>query len=244
MPSEKAAQPSAGRLGRRRALPNGRAVAGGFAIAAAAVLVFGAWLSTSAHGARKWVVARSELAVGTRLLPGDLATEAMGLPSSGVGAQAFSSPGSLVGRVLRAPLDAGELVQSGDLVPTGGPPPLRPVVASVPSFQVAGLSPGSIVDLLVSRGSASKGRVDVVLRGATVLRLASSSGSVLASSGTTVVTLGVPTLTDVEAVVQAQATGKLTVVAGERSDGVGLGPPASPSSAVSSGAASAAAGKP
>lgn len=191
------------------------------------MLVFGAWLSTSANAAKTWVVARSNLSAGTRLTPGDLTTEAMGLPSKGVGAQAFSDPASLLGRVLRAPLDAGELVQAGDIVPQGKPPPLRPVVISVPSPDVAGLSAGQAVDLLSTQRSGTTVSVKVVLRGARVLRVAAPSASALTSSGLAVVTLGVPDLADVEAVVAAQAAGHSSIVAAEPSDGVGLGPPPS-----------------
>jgi Flp pilus assembly protein CpaB len=199
-------------------------VAGGFLVAAAGTLVLTAWLSTTGSHGQRWVVASHALAAGTRLEPSDLTTEVMTLPAGPTTAGAFRSGAALDGRILTAPLPAGELVQQGALVPVGRQPDLRPVTVSVDPADAGDLSAGTVVDVLVTEGTGTQTTTSVVLRGAQVVDVAPPSSSLVASSSGDDVTLGVGTLAEVEAVVHASHTGTLSVVVGERSDGVGLGP--------------------
>ncbi|MHB8505889.1 MAG: hypothetical protein ACYDEN_09250, partial [Acidimicrobiales bacterium] len=66
----------------------------------------------------------------------------------------------------------------------------------------------------------------VLLRGAEVMGVTGAAGGLLSAggNGSEVLTLGVSTLAEVEAVVAAEHAGVLDVVAAEPSDGVGLGP--------------------
>ncbi|MDQ2754765.1 MAG: SAF domain-containing protein [Actinomycetota bacterium] len=213
---------TAGRLGRRRALPSGRAVTGGFLVAVAAVVVFSAWLSTQASSGHSWVVARHDLAIGTRLTPADVVTATMRLPRVTAGAYGDERP--LFGRILAAPLRGGDLIQSSSLVPVGSQPALRPVTVTVAGADLSSLVPGDLTVVFVTTGSDATATTVPVVRGATVLSIARSGSGLIGSQGGDQATLGVGDLAEVQAIVHAQHTGTLSLVVGEPSDGLGLGP--------------------
>ncbi len=196
---------------------------GGFLVAAAAVVVFGAWLQTSGDHGRGWVVANRTLAAGATLAPGDLSTATMRLPAS-TGADAFSSTAAVAGRKLAVPLAPGELVQTGDLVAPGGAPAVRPVSVSVDPVDAAALRTSDLVDVLVTDGTSPSSATQVVVFGARVLDVGRPSNDLASSASGVVVTLGVHSFAEVRAVVHAARTGTVTVVEGEPGDGTGLGP--------------------
>ena len=218
------ARPPIGRTVRRRpAVPSGRSLAGAFLVAAAAVLVFAAWLETTGSPGRPWVVARRPLAAGTTLVPGDLTTAAMRLAGQ-TGAGAFNDPRTLLGRTLAAPVAPGDLLTSAALVPVGAQPALRPVAVTIDPSEASVLATGERVDVLVTDGSSPSAPTDVVARGARVIGITQASSSLSGTGSGDVVTLGVSSLEEVTAIVHSADTGKLSVVVGEPSDGTGLGP--------------------
>ena len=109
------------------------------------------------------------------------------------------------------------------LIPASQVPHRRPVSIAVDATGLAGLQPGQLVDVLETAGSGSTTTVTVVARGATLVAVAHAGGSLLSGPSTGEVTLGVPTLSEVEALVQAAHAGTVTVVAAELADGVGPG---------------------
>jgi Flp pilus assembly protein CpaB len=217
-----AAEGTAGRLGPRRTLPTGRAVAGGFAVALAAVLVFGAYLGTRPERGHPWVVAAGPLAAGTTLSAADLSSASLQLPAP-TARLAFPSVSALLGRTLAVPLAAGELVTPGELTATGAAPPLRPLPVTVSSADLVDLAPGERVDVLLTEGTAPRTRTTILLRGAEVMSTAQPAQGLAGAQETEVVTLGVATLTDVQAVVSAEHAGTVDLVVGEAADGTGLG---------------------
>lgn len=226
---------SAGRVGRRRAGPGGRAVAGGVFVALAVVLVaVVVGTGTGARG-RSWVVASRDLPAGAQLGPQDLTTESLSLPAAGVGATAYRSAAPLVGEVLVAPLRAGELVQASDVAAGSAAARLRPVTVPVAPSDLADLADGTLVDVLVTDGTDPSAPTTVVAAGAHVLGLGRSSGGLVGASSGATVTLGVASLDEVAAVVHAAHTGTLSVVVGAPGDRVGT---------VVGGAPAAAAGSP
>lgn len=209
---------------RRRRVPNGRSLLGALLVAASAVVVFTAWLDATSHPGQPWVVAGRPLAAGTTLDAADLTTLQMRLaPATAAGG--FAVPTLLIGRTLAAPLAAGSLVTGAALVPAGGQPSLRPVALSVDPSESAPLEVGGLVDVLVTNGSAPSATTTVVVRGARMISRAGPSSSLVGDSDGEVITLGVSSLAEVTAIVHAERTGTLGVVAGEPSDGSGLGPP-------------------
>jgi Flp pilus assembly protein CpaB len=230
------------RVANQSSLPTGRAVAGGFFVAVAAVLVVSAWLATRPTAGQPWVVTTRALATGTRLGSADLTTVRMRLAAP-TNMRAFHDAAALVGRVLSGPLDGGELVQAASLVPAGQNPSRRPVTVAVDDTDARGLAPGMLVDVLETTGTGSTATTSVVVLGAEVIDTAASSSGLVGSSGGATVTLGVTTLAEVEAVVQAAHSGTVTVVVAEPSDGrgqgtAGSGGPASGGSGSSSGTSS------
>jgi Flp pilus assembly protein CpaB len=147
----------------------------------------------------------------------------MSLPAA-TAADAFRQPGELLGRVLSSGLEPGELIQTTALVPEGQQPGLRPVSVNVEPVGLGQLRPGTPVDVLLSQGAGPATVVSVVVRGAVVLGVSSPAGGLAASSSSAQATLGVRTLSEVEAVVQAAHSGTVTLVVAEPSDGIGLGP--------------------
>jgi Flp pilus assembly protein CpaB len=191
-------------------LPGGRALAGGFLVAAAAVGLFASYLQATTRPAAPFVVARRAVAVGQPLGPADLATAGLDLPAS-VAAHAYRTPAAVVGRVALAPLTAGELVEDGGLGRGDGGLGGRQVAVPVDPAQVDGLQPGDWVDVLVTQGDGTDSRTDVVARAARLLgvsRLRSSVGG----SSSPVARLNVPDLDTVKAIVQAAHDGALTLV--------------------------------
>ncbi len=211
------------RLQPRPARVGGRAIAGAFVIATSAVLVFGAWLGTRPGRGRPWVVAAVPVAAGTRITPADLRTVQAHLTGT-LAATAFGSRAEVEGRTLAVALQPGELVTAPELTPAGTQPGLRPVTVTISAPELSGLVAGERVDLFETTGTAPTSKTTVLLRGGEVMAVTGSGGGLLsAGNGTEVLTLGVATLPEVEAVIAAEHAGVLDVVAAEPSDGVGLG---------------------
>jgi Flp pilus assembly protein CpaB len=205
-------------------LPPGRAVVGGFFVFAAAVVVFSLALTGASKPGQGWVVAARPLAPGSVLSPGDLGSATMRL-SRASAALAYRQPAAVEGRSLAVALPAGALVESPELVPVGAQPALRPVSIAVDPVSLGALSAGQPVDVLATQGSGSAVSVAVVVRGATLLAVTPSASGALAAGGASgQVTIGVASLAEVEAVVQASHAGTISLVAAEPSDGVGAGP--------------------
>jgi Flp pilus assembly protein CpaB len=196
-------------------------VAGGFFVAVAAIAVVAISLSSGRGSGRPWVVATQTLPAGATLAAGDLGTEVLSLPPNGVGATAFSGPAALVGRVLAAPLATGELVQSGDLASPGGATALRPVTVTVAASDLDDLSPGSLIDVLVTNGTDPSSPTLVVVGDARVLSLGRAATTLDGAAGE--VTVGLRSLDEVTAVVHAAHTGTLSVVAGAPGDAASPG---------------------
>jgi Flp pilus assembly protein CpaB len=213
--------------GRRRSIPTGRALAGGFLVAVAAVIVFTAVIASTSRHSQQYVVAEEAIPAGSIIGPGDLSQAKMNLPA-GAASDAFRQAGPLVGRTVAEGIQPGELVEQSMLVPAGTQPATRPVSVAVSASSLSGLAPGTTVDVLATEGTGTSAAVSVVMRGAVLIAANNpTSGGLSASlsgSSTSIVTLGVDTLSEVEAVVQAAQTGTISLVAAEASDGVGPGP--------------------
>lgn len=208
---------------RRLGRPNPRALLGGFLIAAAVVVIIGAWLQIDGNNGSSWVVARHALAAGTTLDASDLTTETIRLPSPTKHA-AFASAAPLAGRKLAAPVATGELIQKGDLVPAGASPAVRPVSVGVSPANAGGVSTGDLVDVLVTNGTSPTAPTQVVVYGAHVLAINQASSGLSATNSGYTVTLGVQTFDEARAVIHAATTGTVALVEGEPGDGHGLGP--------------------
>ena len=169
------------------------------------------------------MVAARPLPAGTVIGPGDLTSASMRLSSS-TATLAFRQIATLEGRALVVGLPAGELIQAPMLVPASLEPALRPISVAVDPVSLANLTPGEPVDVLATQGTGSGTSVAVVIRGATLFNVVTSGTELTAPGGLGQATIGVATLAEVEAVVQASHTGTVSLVSAKQSDGVGPGP--------------------
>ena len=213
---------------------------GGFFVFVAAVVVFSVALTGGSKSGQGWVVVARPLAPGGVLGPGDLSSATMRL-SPASAALAYRQPADVEGRSLAVALPAGALVENPELVPAHAQPVLRPVSVTVDPVSLGALSSGEPIDVLAAQGSGTAVAVVVVVRGATLVAVTpSGSGALAAGSASGQATIGVTSLAEVEAIVQASHAGTISLVAAEPSDGVGAGP--GPAAGAGSGAGAGAGG--
>jgi hypothetical protein len=196
---------------RRRGLPGSRAVVGGLLVAASAVGLFAAASSSGNTSQHSYVVARQELAAGTRLQATDLELAPMTL-AAGVRARVFDNPQVLVGATLIAPLGAGELVQSSAVVARNGATGSRELTFTLERGRLSpGVKQGERADLMATYGTGNEAFTAVVVRSAllvTIERARSSTGE----QGPATVTVAVDDPADALALAHAIEVGKVTVV--------------------------------
>jgi Flp pilus assembly protein CpaB len=196
---------------RRRGLPGSRAVVGALLVAAAAVGLFAAASRSAGGPTHSYVVARADLAAGTRLQVSDLELAPMELAPA-VRARVFDSAQPLVGATLVSPLGAGELVQSSAVVARKGDTASRELSFVLERGRVGtGIKQGERADLLATYGTGTDAFTVVVVRQALLVaidRPRSASGD----SGPTTVTVAVDDPADALALAHALQLGKITLV--------------------------------
>lgn len=200
-------------LRRRRALPGGRAVVGGFLVALAAVGIFAAYTGATADSHQQFLVATQDMPVGHRITRADVGALGMDLPPA-VAARAWQDPSRLVGAVVIGPLAKGELIQTSDVVGGDEAGATGPQV----SFPIESaraldgqLKVGEVVDVLATYDAAGGGQTMVVVRGARVADRSEPNSS-LGEGGKEVVTLSVASRSDTLAVAHAAHAGEVTLV--------------------------------
>jgi len=161
-----------GRAGghRHRPVPGGRAILGGFLVAAAVVGLF--WASTRQSGpSQLYVVARHAIAPGTRLAASDLSRQGIDLPPT-LAQRAFRDVAALEGSTVVAPLAAGELIQASAVVAKPSAPASRELSFAVPAATLGpGLEAGERIDVLATFGAGGDAFSTVVLRQALIVGL-------------------------------------------------------------------------
>lgn len=200
-------------LRRRRSLPGGRAVVGGFLIALAAVGIFAAYTGATADTRQRFLVARHDLAIGHRITSADVVEARMHLPPA-LQARAWRDPARLVGAVVVGPVGKGELVQTGDVVDGDQAGATGPQVSfAIDSARALDgrLKVGEVVDVLATYDAAGGGQTTAVVRGARVVGR-SQPDSRLGDGGKEVITLSVANRSDTLAVAHAANAGEVTLV--------------------------------
>lgn len=203
------------RLMPRRPLPGARAVVGGLLVAIAGLGTFAAWTTAGQRPATRYVVAARTLRIGAHIRPGDLATQPMSLPRPLAGGLVFRDPSALVGTVVVAPLEAGELVQAGDVVQSSPRGAGREISFAIDASRAVGgaLQPGDTVDVVATYGSGDGASTAEVARDVTVVASTPESSTLGSSGGATeVVTLAVPSSQAAVAIAQAVDAGQVVLV--------------------------------
>jgi Flp pilus assembly protein CpaB len=206
-------------VARRRSLPGGRAVLGGFLVAASATGVFAAW-SASTHGpSASYVVVTNDVAPGERIERSDLALVSVDLPSA-QRRLAFTDLGVLVGATALSPLTDGQLVQSSEVAkPVGAPERAQISLRIEPGAAVGGdLRAGDVVDVIVTYTSGGEPTTSTISHGAHVVRVLADDQRV-GSGGAVVVVLAVRPA-ELESIAEAAAAGHVTIA---RTTGVDAG---------------------
>ena len=212
-------------LRRRRALPGGRAVVGGFLVAAAAVGIFAGYTNATAGPDGRYLVARRDLPLGHHVIAGDLEAVAMDLPAA-LGSRSYRSASQLDGAVVIGPVGKGELLQSSDVLTGSAGPGERQISFPVESARAVDgqLRRGELVDVVATYGTGAAAYTVVVVAGARVADRTESQDA-LSDRGDEVVTLVLPDAADALAVAHAVNAGSVTLVrtAGAPAD-AGAGP--------------------
>lgn len=197
---------------RRRALPGGRAVVGGFLVALAGVGAFAGYTGATSDTRVRYVVAREDLTIGQRVSRSSLGYLPMDLPSP-VGGRSFRNPDDLVGAVVVGPLSRGELIQSSDVVRGGEAPAGRQVSFSIESARAVDgqLQRGEIVDVLVTYGTGNEAYTVTVARGVRVINRRQPRGA-LGDGREEVITVSVPGRAQTLALAHAVSAGAVTLV--------------------------------
>lgn len=166
-------------IARRRSLPGGRAVVGGFLVAVAAVGVFAAYTSATAGPATAYLVATRDLPIGAVLAPGDVDLVPMELPDA-QRSRSFDDPAVLDGATTVAPLRADELVQQSSVVETGADSGTRLVSFSVDAARALNgrIRPGEHIDILATYGEYTQ----YVLGDVTVVDTSAGTDDAIGSS--------------------------------------------------------------
>ncbi|MGH9177679.1 MAG: SAF domain-containing protein [Acidimicrobiales bacterium] len=200
-------------LRRRRTLPGGRAVVGGFLVALAAVGIFAGYTNATADDREPFLVARRDLPLGHRITRADLGTLPMDLPGL-LRARSYRDATQLLGSVVIGPVAKGELIQSSDVLSGEDGSGLgRHISFPIESARAVdgSLRRGEFVDLLATYGTGADGYTVVVVRGARLADRHESEGT-LADSGDEVITLALGSDRDAVAVAHAVNAGVVTLV--------------------------------
>jgi hypothetical protein len=151
--------------------------------------------------------------------------------------QAFDDPTILVGAVVLGPLEAGELVQAGNVVKRRGTPGAVELTFPVDRSRLSdAVKVGERVDIVATYSTSKGPQTSVVVRGALVVALARARGSL---GDTSVVTVSLEHAADETALADATQVAKITLVRVTGSTAASSSPstsspPSSPSTSPSS----------
>jgi len=193
---------------RRRPLPGGRAVFGGFLVAVAVVGTVAAQNAASGPPSTRYVVAAAPLPAGRAVGAADLTTRAIDLPEP-LAQRAYRDPRPLIGRVLAATLAEGDLVQGSALAQRGPVAGEREVSFSSDPSRSLGqrVAPGDLVDLYSTSGQSDGGATTLVVGSVRVI-----DRQVRQGAAGFIYTVALADAADIESLVGAAAAGSLTVV--------------------------------
>ncbi|MGH9278743.1 MAG: SAF domain-containing protein [Acidimicrobiales bacterium] len=195
------------RNGRSRPVPGGRAILGGFLVAAAVVGLF--WASTRESTPNQlYVVAARAVAPGARLTAADLTRQPLDLPPA-LAERAFRDVRAIEGSTTIAPLAVGELVQASAVVAKPSGPASREVSFAVPGATLsADLEKGERIDVVATYGVGGDAFSTYVVRQALIVNL----GRGARDDRDTTVTVALDDAADAIALAHATQQAKLTVV--------------------------------
>lgn len=192
---------------------------GGLLVVASTVGVFGAYLNAMAEPSTAYLVAGRLMEPGTRLASLDDVIDAFGQtpldlpPTAAARAIPVQELEGLVGHVVIAPLERGDLVTRTVVARGGDVPDAHTLSFSLPSEDAVGgnLRAGERIDVVATHGTGAESFTAFVVRGVALSRI-SANDSALGDSGRVTLTVSVTARDDVLALSHAIATADLRVV--------------------------------
>lgn len=199
-------------LRRRRGLPSGRAVVGGFLVALATVGVFAAYTEATAKPQISYVVAARDIAPGEQLTGDMLELVPLDLPDE-QRRRSYDVVAPLLEATVVEPLLAGELIQEGSLVVTGASQGSRTVSFAIDAAHAVNgsLRAGERIDILSTFGTGDESCTHQVASDVPVVAVNETTGSLVAQGGTTM-TVEVGDAATGLAVAHAANAGTITLV--------------------------------
>ena len=200
------------KLRRRRGLPSGRAVVGGFLVAAAVVGVFAAYTDATAGPTTSYVVAARDLAPGEQLTAAMLELVPLDLPDE-QRRRSYDVVEPLLEATVVEPLLAGEILQEGSLVITGAAQGSRTVSFAIDAAHAVNgtLRAGERIDILSTFGTGDQSCTHQVALDVPVVAVSETTGSLVAQGGMTM-TVELADAPSAVAVAHAANAGTITLV--------------------------------
>jgi len=209
---EVASPPAPGRVLRRpRHLPDSRAMLGALLVAASVVGIYAAY--TGPRGASAaYVVAARAIRPGDPFAAGDLTRTRVDLPPALRG-RAFTDPSSLIGATALSPIEAGELVQAGQVIRKRGGARTAELSFPIEVSRIgSGLRAGDRVDIVATYGTGTDAYSLVIGRHLRVLAVARARGTLGGESSAVVLTVALAQRADSLALAHATRAAELSVV--------------------------------
>lgn len=205
-----------------RRLPGGRAVVGGFLVAASAVGVFATYTTAASSPDGSYAVVSVDVQAGDRLSAAELVLVPLDLPDD-QRRVAFADLRLLDGATALAPMAAGQLVQTSDVAKPAGAPERAQISLSLDPGNALGGDPallgeGERVAVIATYTQAGSPETFTVSDDAIVVRVIDGRDRVGGGAGLTVVLAVTPD--ELEPLAQAAAAGVVSVA---RVTGVGQG---------------------
>ncbi len=203
-------------MGRRPALPAGRAIVGGLLVTLAAIGTFAAYANATAGPTSTYVVAARPLRAGQRVDAADLRLVALELPD-GVQQQTFSSTRDVEGATALAPIDADQLIAPSSLRLAGAAP--TGAVGHEFSFALerekalgGRLQRGELIDAVATYGTGSDAYSRMVIRRGRVIDVDSAGKGTVGATGKVTITLALDSDHAVLEAMHAIEIAKVTLV--------------------------------
>lgn len=196
-----------------RRLPGGRAVVGGFLVAASVVGVFASYTMAASSPDNSYAVVTVDIQAGDRLSASALALIPLDLPAD-QHRMAFTDLGRLDGATALAPLSAGQLVQTSDVAKPAGAPDRAQISLSLEPGNALGGDPallgeGERVAVIVTYTRGGAPETSTVSDDAVVVSVIDGRDRVGGGGSLTVVLAVEPA--DLEPLAQAAAAGVVSI---------------------------------
>jgi Flp pilus assembly protein CpaB len=184
---------------------------GALLVAAAVVGIFAAY-SGPRGASRAYVVAARAIRPGDPFTPGDLTRTRVDLPPA-LRARAFTDSSLLIGATALSPIEAGELVQTGQVIRKRGGARTTALSFPIEASRIgSGLRAGDRVDIVATYGTGTDAYSIVVGRHLQVLSVTRARGTLGGESSAVVLTVALAERADSLALAHATRAAELSVV--------------------------------